>query len=147
MIEMEAKILIVDDDPCLLRLVGYILEKEGYEIVTAMDGQEALEKVETENPDLVLLDVMMPGINGLEVCRQLRHQPETAGLPIIMLSARSKVSDRIAGLQAGANDYIAKPFDASEIVACIAALLDRTRLWRCHASLATRLDSPALTPG
>jgi DNA-binding response OmpR family regulator len=144
---MDTKILIVDDDPLLLRLVGYILEKEGYEIVTAMDGQEALKKVETENPDLVLLDVMLPGINGIEVCRQLRSQPATAALPIVMLSARSKVSDRLAGLEAGANEYIAKPFDASEMAACIAALLDRTRLWRHYGSVANCSVSPALTAG
>jgi DNA-binding response OmpR family regulator len=142
---MDAKILIVDDDPFLLRLVGHLLGKEGYEIVTALNGEEALEKINTEKPDLVILDVMMPGINGLEVCRQLRGQPETAALPIIMLSARSKVSDRIAGLQAGANEYLGKPFDAREVMGCVTALLERTHQVRRFTDAADGLAPPAFT--
>jgi DNA-binding response OmpR family regulator len=142
---MNAKILIADDDPFLLRLVGYLLGKEDYEIVTAMDGEEALERVETEKPDLVILDVMMPGIDGLEVCRRLRSQPETAALPIVMLSARSKVSDRIAGLQAGANEYLGKPSDAHELVACVGALLEHARQVRYLTGAASSLASPAFT--
>ena len=110
-----------------------------------MDGEEALKKVETEKPDLVILDVMLPGINGLEVCRRLRSQPETATLPIVMLSARSKVSDRIAGLQSGANEYLAKPFDARQVAVCAAALLERARQVRCLTSAASSLVAPAFT--
>jgi two-component system alkaline phosphatase synthesis response regulator PhoP len=142
---MNAKILIADDDPLMLRLVGYLLSKEGYEIVTAMDGEEALERVDTEKPDLVILDVMMPGIDGLEVCRRLRSQPETAALPIVMLSARSKVSDRIAGLQAGANEYLGKPSDARQLVACVGDLLGRARQVRYLTGAASSLASPAFT--
>jgi DNA-binding response OmpR family regulator len=127
---MDAKILIVDDDPLLLQLVEHILERDGCKTITAMDGEEALKKVETEKPDLVILDVMIPGIDGLDVCRRLRSQPGTANLPIVMVSARSKVSDRLAGLGAGADEYIAKPFDVGNLTDCIAALLDRTRLSR-----------------
>jgi two-component system alkaline phosphatase synthesis response regulator PhoP len=137
--------LIADDDPFLLRLVGYLLGKEGYQIVTAMDGEEALNKVKTEKPDLIILDVMMPGIDGLEVCRQLRSQLETAALPIVMLSARSKVSDRIAGLQAGANEYLTKPFDAREVAVCVGALLERARQVRCLTNAANSLVAPAFT--
>jgi two-component system alkaline phosphatase synthesis response regulator PhoP len=142
---MGAKILIADDDSFLLRLVGYLFGKEGYETVSAMDGEEALRKIETEKPDLVILDVMMPGIDGLEVCRQLRSHPETAALPIVMLSARSKVSDRIAGLQAGANEYLGKPSDARQVVGCVAALLERTRRMRCLTGAADSLASPTFT--
>jgi DNA-binding response OmpR family regulator len=142
---MNAKILIVDDDPFLLRLVGYILSKEGYDIVTAMDGEEAMEKVGTEKPDLAILDVMMPGIDGLEVCRRLRSQPETAALPIVMLSARTSVSDRIAGLEAGANEYLGKPSDARQMVACVADLLERARRVRRLTSAAGSLVTPAFT--
>jgi two-component system alkaline phosphatase synthesis response regulator PhoP len=142
---MDAKILIVDDDPFLLRLVEYLLGKEGYEIVTATEGEEALKKVETEKPDLVILDVMLPGIDGLEVCRRLRSQPETAALPVVMLSARSSVSDRIAGLEAGTNEYLGKPSDARQVVACVADLLERARRVRRLTSAADRLASPAFT--
>ncbi len=142
---MNAKILIADDDPFLLRLVRYLLGKEGYEIVTATDGEGALESVETEKPDLVILDVMLPGVDGLEVCRRLRSQPETAALPIVMLSARWKVSDRVAGLQAGANEYLGKPSDVRQMVACVTALLERTRQVRRLTSAADSLASPAFT--
>jgi len=127
---MSAKILIVDDEPNVLRLIGYALEIEGYEIVTAMDGVEALNKVGTEKPDLVILDIMLPRISGIEVCQQLRSKPETVGMPIIMLSARAQVADKIEGLQAGADEYITKPVDSDEMAARVAALLERTRRLR-----------------
>jgi DNA-binding response OmpR family regulator len=127
---MSAKILIVDDEPNVLRLIGYALEIEGYEIVTAMSGMEALSKVETEQPDLVILDIMLPRMSGVEVCQQLRSKPETVSLPIIMLSARAQVADKVKGLQAGADEYVTKPVDSDEIVARVAALLERTRRLR-----------------
>jgi DNA-binding response OmpR family regulator len=127
---MNAKILVVDDEPNVLRLIGYALQIEGYEIVTAETGVEALNKVETEGPDLVILDIMLPDLSGIEVCQQLRSKPETIDLPIIMLSARTQVPDRIKGLEAGADEYVTKPVDSDEMVARVAALLDRTQRLR-----------------
>ncbi len=127
---MSAKILIVDDEPNVLRFFGYALQIEGYEIVTAENGVEALNKVQAEHPDLVILDVMLPRMSGIEVCQQLRNNPETVGLPIIMLSARAQVADKVRGLQAGADEYVTKPVDSDEMVARVAALLERTRRLR-----------------
>jgi DNA-binding response OmpR family regulator len=127
---MNTKILVVDDEPNVLRLIGYALQIEGYEIVTAETGVEALSKVETEGPDLVILDIMLPDLSGIEVCQQLRSKPETIDLPIIMLSARTQVPDRIKGLEAGADEYVTKPVDSDEMVARVAALLDRTQRLR-----------------
>jgi DNA-binding response OmpR family regulator len=127
---MNEKILVVDDEPNVLRLIGYALQIEGYEIVTAETGVEALKKVETEGPDLVILDIMLPDLSGIEVCQQLRSKPETIDLPIIMLSARTQVPDRIKGLEAGADEYVTKPVDSDEMVARVAALLDRTQRLR-----------------
>ena len=122
---MGAKILIVDDEPHVLRAMAYALRRAGYEVVTAQDGEEALSKVHTEHPDLMILDVMMPGMNGLEVCQRLRKQQETASLPIIVLSAGSQVDDKVRGLEAGADSYVTKPVALSEIIARVAALLQR----------------------
>jgi len=127
---MGAKILVVDDEPSLLRLTGYSLEIEGYEVITAQTGAEALKKVHTERPDLIVLDVMLPDMNGLEVCRQLRSSPEMVDLPIIMLSARTQVTDRVKGLKSGADEYVTKPFDSDELVARIETLLERARRLR-----------------
>jgi pilus assembly protein CpaE len=127
---MSSKVLIVEDDLDLLRAIGLALKKEGYEIATAESGEEALRKVQTEKPDLVILDIMLPGTSGIEVCQQLRDKAETVGLPIIMLSALARVDDRIKGLKVGADDYVTKPFDLDELVARVAALLERTRRLR-----------------
>ena len=122
---MKAKILVVDDEVDVLRLVGYALENQGYGIVTADTGKEALAKVAAEQPDLVILDRMLPDMSGTEVCVRLRGQPWTRDLPILMLSARALVADRISGLQAGADDYVTKPFELDEIVTRVAGLLRR----------------------
>ena len=131
---MKAKILIVDDEPNILRLIGYALETAGYEIVAAKSGAEALKVVEAEQPDLVVLDLMLPDMSGLEVCQQLREKPQFTDLPIIMLSARAQVCDKVAGLKAGADEYVTKPVDAEEMIARVAALLER------RASLVHKLD-------
>jgi DNA-binding response OmpR family regulator len=131
---MKAKILIVDDEPMLLRLVGYALHKEGYETVIAKQGEEALGKVRAERPDLVILDIMLPDMDGIEVCRRLRAGPETTTLPIMMLSARGQVPDKIMGLRAGADEYMTKPIHPEELVARVEALLERT-----HRLCQTRL--------
>ena len=124
---MGAKILIVDDEPNLLRMVGYTLQAEGYKIVVAKNGAEALNKVQTEKPDLLILDVMMPDMSGIEVCEQLRKSSETVDLPIIMLSAKVHVPDKIRGLEAGADEYITKPIMPEELVARVRGLLERFR--------------------
>lgn len=115
--------MVVDDDEDLLRLMGLTLQVAGYDVVTASNGAEALTKVRTERPDLILLDVMMPEMDGFETCRRLRRLPEGADIPVIMLSAADQVSDKVKGLQVGANDYITKPVDSRELLARIEAHL------------------------
>lgn len=127
---MKPKILIVDDEPNVSRLVGYALEAEGYEILTAENGAEALTTVQSERPELMILDIMLPDMSGLEFCQQLREIPEFADLPIIMLSARAQVPDKIKGLEAGADEYVTKPADTEEIMARVKALLSRRRVLR-----------------
>ncbi len=122
---MKGKILVVDDDPDALRLTAYALELEGYETLTAENGAQAIAAVKRDLPDLVVLDVMMPDMSGIEVCHQLRSGPETAHLPIIMLSAKGKAQDKVTGLKAGADDYVAKPTDPAELVARVERLLLR----------------------
>lgn len=124
---MKPRILIVEDETALVAMLRYNLEKEGYRVDEAANGQEALIKVAEEEPDLVLLDWMLPQLSGIEVCRQLRRRPETRNLPIIMLTARGEETDRVRGLDAGADDYIAKPFSPSELLARMRAVLRRIR--------------------
>jgi CheY-like chemotaxis protein len=123
---MAEKILIVDDDINALKLIGYALHKEGYEIITARSGQEALAKVQEEEPQLVILDIMMPHMDGYEVCRRLRAAPQTAQLPVIMLTAKGQLEDKVAGFEAGADDYLTKPVIPAELMARVKALLLRS---------------------
>jgi pilus assembly protein CpaE len=123
---MAEKILVVDDDVNALKLIGYTLHKEGYEIIAAQSGQEALAKVREESPRLVILDIMMPDMDGYEVCRRLRATPQTAQLPVIMLTAKAQVEDKVAGFEAGADDYLTKPVIPAELVARVKALLLRS---------------------
>jgi len=120
-----AKILIVDDDPKALKLMGYILHKEGYDIIVAQSGPEALAKLKEEKPDLMILDIMMPDMDGYEVCRRIRADPTVAHIPVIMLTAKAMVEDKIAGFEAGADDYITKPVLPAELVARVKVLLSR----------------------
>ena len=120
-------ILVVEDEDALSTLLQYNLEKEGYDVAVAMDGEEALTQVAERLPDLVVLDWMLPKVSGIEVCRRLRQRTETRNLPIIMLTARGEESDRIRGLDTGADDYIIKPFAMSELSARIRAVLRRIR--------------------
>jgi two-component system, OmpR family, alkaline phosphatase synthesis response regulator PhoP len=119
------KILVVEDDKDILQLVKLYLENEGFRTITAANGAEALKLVKAEHPDLIVLDLMLPEIDGLEVCRKLRVAPQTAMLPIIMLTAKSEESDTIVGLELGADDYVGKPFSPKALVARIKALLRR----------------------
>ncbi|RAY14953.1 DNA-binding response regulator [Actinomadura craniellae] len=117
------RILVVDDEPAVRNTLAGGLEYEGYQVVTAADGRQALAALAREAPDLVLLDVMMPGMDGLTACRRLRATGST--VPVLMLTARGMVGDRVTGLDAGADDYLAKPFDLDELLARVRALLRR----------------------
>ena len=123
---MEKKILVVDDEASIRSLLLLNLRKAGYTALEAADGQRAIELAETEAPALMLLDLMLPGMDGLAVCRHLKEQPATAGIPIIMLTARDEESDRVLGLEMGADDYVAKPFSVRELMARIKAVLRRS---------------------
>jgi two-component system alkaline phosphatase synthesis response regulator PhoP len=122
---LPKKILIVEDEPDILQLVKLYLEKEGFRTATAVNGAQALKKVKEDKPDLIVLDLMLPELDGLEVCKRLRSVPDTAMLPIIMLTAKAEESDTVIGLELGADDYVAKPFSPKALVARIKALLRR----------------------
>lgn len=124
---MKPTVLVVEDEQALSTLLSYNLEKEGYNVVTVMDGEEAAMLVREVEPDLVLLDWMLPSLSGIELCRRLRSRSETRNLPIIMITARGEEADRIRGLDTGADDYITKPFSTTELMARIRAVLRRIR--------------------
>jgi len=121
----KGTILVIDDEPDLVELVEFNLKKDGYEVIVAKNGQSGLEIAQKHVPDLIVLDLMMPGIDGLEVCRQLRGDSRTKQIPMIMLTAKSAEADRIVGLELGADDYVTKPFSPRELVARVRALLRR----------------------
>jgi len=123
---MNNKILIVDDEPDIVDLVSYNLKKDGFRVMTASDGEAALHKIRKDRFDLVVLDLMLPGIQGVELCRIIRNDPKTADTPIIMLTAKGEEVDRVIGLESGADDYMTKPFSSRELVARIKAILRRT---------------------
>ncbi len=122
---MAQKILVVDDEPDAVDLVQFNLTNAGYEVITAADGGEALKKARTFRPDLILLDVMLPEIDGLEVCKLLRRDAATSGIPVIMLTAKAAEIDRVLGLELGADDYVTKPFSPRELVLRVKNLLRR----------------------
>jgi CheY-like chemotaxis protein len=125
---MAEKILVVDDDLDTLKLVGMMLQRQGYTIVAAINGAQALSKVPSEKPDLILLDVMMPDIDGFEVCRRVRSDPNFASTPILMFTAKTQVDDKVQGFEAGADDYLPKPTHPAELLAHVKALLGRSRV-------------------
>ena len=118
---------MVEDEDALATLLQYNLDKEGYRVDLCADGEEALIRIDEKPPDLVVLDWMLPKVSGIEVCRRLRQRPETRNLPIIMLTARGEETDRVRGLDTGADDYMVKPFSMSELAARIRAVLRRIR--------------------
>lgn len=126
MMDPPKYILVVDDEADLVELVSYNLKKEGFNVDSAFDGETALTKIRKDRYDLVVLDLMLPGIQGMELCRILRNDPKTEGLPIIMLTAKGEEVDRIVGLEMGADDYITKPFSPRELVARVKAVLRRS---------------------
>ena len=127
---MAHRILVVDDDPAIVRLLRAYLEQEGFTVLTAYDGDEALLQIRSERPDLVVLDVMMPRRDGSEVTRVVRGDRSLSATPIIMLTARVEDHDKIVGLELGADDYVTKPFNPQEVVARVRALLRRSHLER-----------------
>lgn len=124
---MAARILIVEDEEALTLVIGYNLEKEGYDIEAVTRGDDAELRLQEERFDLVLLDWMLPGVTGIELCRRIRARAETADVPVIMLTARGEEADRIRGLDTGADDYVVKPFSVPELMARVKALLRRSR--------------------
>lgn len=122
----EEKILIVDDEANIRELIGFNLKNEGYTIVTAGDGITALKVIREEKPELILLDLMLPGLNGFEVCKEVRKDRELSSTPIIILSAKDAEFDKVLGLELGADDYITKPFSVRELVARVKAVIRRT---------------------
>jgi two-component system alkaline phosphatase synthesis response regulator PhoP len=136
---MSHCILVVDDEPAVTDLLAYNLRKAHYEVLVAADGRAALQQARDSSPDLVLLDLMIPEVDGLDVCRELR---KTSGVPIIMITARGEEVDRVVGLELGADDYITKPFSVRELMARIKAVLRRTGPETRAALPATRLTGP-----
>ena len=118
-------VLIIEDDPDIVELLQYNLEREGYRVLTAEDGEVGLREVQERKPGMILLDLMMPGIDGLEVCRQIKSDPATTHLPLIMLTAKSEEIDIVTGLELGADDYITKPFSPREVISRVRAVLRR----------------------
>jgi len=124
---MKPLVMIVEDEAPLVTLLKYNLEKEGFGVCEASDGEEALVQIAERKPDVVLLDWMLPLVSGIEVCRQIRRSPQSRALPIIMLTARGEEGDKIRGLNSGADDYITKPFSPSELVARVRAVIRRAK--------------------
>ncbi|OCL27297.1 DNA-binding response regulator [Orenia metallireducens] len=124
---MSNKILVVDDEENIVELVKFNLENEGYQVITAYDGEEALKKVEEGHPNLIVLDLMLPKLDGFDVCRQIRKDSKLSKIPIIMLSAKGEEIDKILGLELGADDYVTKPFSPRELLARVKAILRRAK--------------------
>ena len=128
-------VLVVDDETDILELVAFNLERQQYKVLTAGDGISAVKIAREKIPDLIVLDVMLPGLDGFGVYRELRADPRTSGIPVLMLTAKGEINDRIAGLELGADDYVTKPFSPRELLLRVKALLKRTRKVTVDASL------------
>jgi len=124
---MKEKILIVEDEKDIVKMLDYNLKKEGFRIFSVHDGEDAIDSANKEQPDIIILDLMLPGIDGLEVCKSLKNSNKTASIPIIMLTAKSQESDKVVGLELGADDYVTKPFSPRELIARIKAVLRRMK--------------------
>ncbi len=124
---MKEKILVVEDEKDIVKMLDYNLKKEGFRTLSVHDGEDALDLANREHPDLVILDLMLPGMDGLEVCKTLKKESKTASIPIIMLTAKSQESDKVIGLELGADDYVTKPFSPRELIARIKAVLRRVK--------------------
>jgi len=126
----KGKILVVDDEVYIVHILDFSLRMEGYEVITALDGEQALERVKSDHPDLIVLAIMMPKLDGYDACRKLRADPQTADVPIILLSAKGRNVDQRMGYDAGATDYITKPFSPRKLVEKINTILQATKLPR-----------------
>ncbi|MFH1360703.1 MAG: response regulator [Candidatus Omnitrophota bacterium] len=124
---MKEKILIVEDEKDIVKMLDYNLKKEGFRPLSVHDGEDAIDSASKEQPDLIILDLMLPGMDGLEVCKSLKNSNKTASIPIIMLTAKSQESDKVIGLELGADDYVTKPFSPRELIARIKAVLRRMK--------------------
>ena len=124
---ISKKVLIIEDDPSFLRAASHIVEKEGYIVITASNGMTGLRMAKEDKPDLLILDVMLPGLDGFEICSQLRKEPQTAKLPIIMLSAKGQEADKTTGLKVGASEYLTKPVDRAVLLEKLKSLLPQER--------------------
>ncbi len=129
----KGKILVVDDEIYIVHILDFSLGMEGYEVVTALDGEQALEKAHAEHPDLIVLDIMMPKLDGYETCKMLKADPATKDVPVILLSAKGRNVDQKIGFEVGADDYITKPFSPRKLVERINALLGQTSPHRMQA--------------
>jgi len=134
------RVLIVDDDPDILRLVSYNVGQAGFEVITASTGRKALEIAQKQHPDLIILDVMLPDVDGMEVCRTLRQQDPSRRIPIIMLTARGEEIDRVVGFELGADDYVSKPFSPRELVLRVKSILRRSGVDRSAVLHAGKVD-------
>ena len=123
---MAKKIFIIEDDRSAIRLIEYVLQQAGYEVVTATDGVEGLRRATSEHPDLIILDIMLPGLDGFEVCHRMRQRSETANIPILIISAKARQDDKDTGFRVGADDYLTKPAEPAEILAKVETLLAGT---------------------
>lgn len=121
----KPKILVIEDEPDILEVLHYNMEREGYKVIACRDGEQGLSRIRTDDPDLVILDLMLPGMDGVEVCRQVKGDPVTRAIPIIMLTAKGEESDVVLGLGMGADDYITKPFSPRELIARVKVVLRR----------------------
>lgn len=122
---IKETILIVEDEKDIVKMLDYNLKKEGYKVIVADDGEDALDLAKSKSPDLILLDLMLPGLDGLEVCKELKNERKTRPIPVIMLTAKAQESDKVIGLELGADDYVTKPFSPRELIARIKAVLRR----------------------
>jgi DNA-binding response OmpR family regulator len=145
-VKPPARILLIEDNPDIVEIVRFNLEREGYALSVAGDGAAGLEAARQQSPDLILLDLMLPRMDGLEVCRELKTRAATAAVPIIMLTARSAEADIVAGLDAGADDYVPKPFSPRELLARIQAVLRRSRALPRPAAKSLESEGLSLDP-
>ena len=141
--QMKPKILIVDDEPDVVQLIEYNLKSAGYDVMTSTDGQDALQQARASSPDLIILDLMLPEVDGLDVCKVLRRDTGTAGIPIVMLTAKASETDRVLGLELGADDYVTKPFSPRELVLRVKRLLRSESLIRAMRSDSSRSRTPS----
>ena len=121
----KPKILVIEDEADILEVISYNLEREGHKVISCRNGEQGLSRIRTDNPDLVILDLMLPGMDGVEVCRQVKSDPVTRAIPVIMVTAKAEESDIVLGLGIGADDYITKPFSTKDAIDRVAALLAR----------------------